>query len=49
MKMKYSKGQVMHRKKSTATMKAKDYREDGTPCKVTKMSKGYRVDRKYGK
>ena len=41
------KGKVLHRTKRTANATAMEYRASGIPCRITKLAKGYRVDRKF--
>lgn len=43
----YSKGQKIFKLKSKAQEVAKESRKKGIPAKLTKLAKGYRVDRKY--
>jgi hypothetical protein len=47
MMKKYSKGKVIHSKKGIANSVAKKLRGKGKNCKVTKLKKGWRVDRRY--
>jgi hypothetical protein len=43
----YIKGKTIHRTKRTAEEFAASYRADGVRCRIIKLAKGYRVDRRF--
>ena len=47
MKQKYSKGKVIHRTKRSAMRVAKSCKATNIPFKITKLKKGYRVDKDW--
>ena len=43
----YTKGKVIHRTKRSANKFAAETHAAGIPYRITKLAKGYRVDRKF--
>jgi len=43
----YSKGGTIHKRKSDAQKICTAGRSVGIPCRIVKLAKGYRVDKKY--
>jgi hypothetical protein len=46
-KMKYSKGQTIHRTKKSARELATKCQQENIPYKIVKLKKGYRVDKNW--